>query len=73
MRLRAPNPKPERSAARQLADRMSDGLRVQLLWHPADDSVSVAVDDRRSGEHFESPVPRERALFAFNHPSVFAG
>jgi hypothetical protein len=82
MRLRRiPKPKPERSAARQpersvarqLADRVSDGLHVQLLWHPADDSVSVAVDDRRSGEHFESPVPRDRALFAFNHPFAFAG
>ena len=74
MRLRrTPEPEPERSPARQLADRVSDGLRVQLLWHPADDSVSVTVDDRRSGEHFESPVPREQALFAFNHPFVFAG
>jgi hypothetical protein len=64
---------PTVSPARQLAARLNDGLYVQLLWHPVDDSVSVAVDDRRTGEHFHQPVPRDRALFAFNHPFVFAG
>jgi hypothetical protein len=65
----APSPSP----GRQLADRLTDGLYVQLLWHPADDSVSVAVDDRRTGESFRAPVPRDRALFAFDHPFAFAG
>jgi hypothetical protein len=65
----APTPSP----VRQLADRVTDGLYVQLLWHPADDSVSVAVDDRRTGECFQGPVPRDKALFAFDHPFAFAG
>ena len=61
------------SPARQLADRLTDGLYVQLLWHPADDSVSVAVDDHRTGECFQGRVPRDKALFAFDHPFAFAG
>ena len=61
------------SAARELAHRVADGLHVTLWWHPADESVSVAVDDRRTGERFELPVPGTQALFAFRHPFAFAG
>ena len=60
------------SAARELAHRVADGLHVTLWWHPADESVSVAVDDRRTGERFQLPVPGEQALFAFRHPFAFA-
>ena len=68
-----PTAEPTPSPVRQLADRVNDGLYVQLLWHPADDAVSVAVDDRRTGDFFQGPVPRDKALFAFNHPFAFAG
>jgi hypothetical protein len=61
------------SPVRQLADRLTGSLYVQLLWHPVDDSVSVAVDDRLTGESFHGPVPAGQALFAFNHPFAFAG
>lgn len=61
------------SAARELAHRVADGLHVTLWWHPAQKSVSVAVDDRRTGERFELPVPGDEALFAFRHPFAFAG
>lgn len=64
---------PTESAVRELAYRVSDGIHVLLLWHPADDSVSISVDDRRTGERFERPVPGDQALFAFNHPFAFAG
>jgi hypothetical protein len=60
-------------AAVELAHRVSDGIHVTLWWHPADESVSIAVDDRRTGEQFELPVPGERALYAFHHPFAFAG
>jgi hypothetical protein len=63
---------PTPSAVRELAYRVSDGIHVLLLWHPADDSVSLSVDDRRTGERFELPVPGDQALFAFNHPYAFA-
>ena len=33
---------------RELAAREGDGIRVVLLWHPREDTVTVAVDDARS-------------------------
>ena len=33
----------------------------------------MTVDDERTGERFELPVERDRALFAFNHPFAYAG
>jgi hypothetical protein len=59
--------------ARELAYRVNDGIHVLLLWHPSDDSVSISVDDERTGECFELPVPGDRAMFAFNHPFAYAG
>jgi len=56
----------------ELATRIADGLAVVLLWHPADDSVTVAVTDARSGDGFELSVARERALDAFYHPYAYA-
>jgi hypothetical protein len=61
------------SAPRELACRVSDGLRVLLLWDPADGGVSVAVADERTGHRIECPVDRERALDAFYHPSSNVG
>ena len=57
---------------RELASREGDGLHVLLLWHPREDRLTVTVDDHRSGERFELPVRRERALDAFNHPFAYA-
>ena len=57
---------------RELAGREGDGLHVLLLWHPREDRLTVTVDDHRSGERFELPVQRERALDAFNHPVAYA-
>jgi hypothetical protein len=57
---------------RELAARESGGLRVLLLWHPRSDEVSVSVDDTRTGECFELPVQRDRALDAFYHPFAHA-
>ena len=55
-------------AARELALRESDGVRVVLLWHPREDAVTIAVEDERVGQRFELPLKRERALAAFHHP-----
>jgi hypothetical protein len=62
-----------KSTVREMAYRTGDGIHVALLWHPADDSVSVSVEDTRSGERFHVPVRRTDALFAFNHPFAYAG
>ena len=59
-------------AARELALRESDGLRVVLLWHPREDAVTVSVEDARGGNRFELPVERGRALEAFYHPFAYA-
>jgi hypothetical protein len=58
-------------APRELAARVNDGLRVLLLWHPADDLVTVSVADQRTGDYFETPVARDRALHAFYHPFAY--
>ena len=57
---------------RELAARDGDGLRVQLLWDPIADSVTVAVDDLHAGQRFHVAVARERALDAFYHPFAYA-
>ena len=66
------SPATHTATVRELAHRVSDGIHVTLLWHPHEESVSVSVDDRRTGERFELPVPSDQALFAFEHPFAFA-
>ena len=57
---------------RELAAREGDGIRVVLLWHPREDTVTVAVDDELAGDSFELAVARDRALDAFYHPFAYA-
>lgn len=57
---------------RELASRESNGLAVVLLWHEAEDSVTVSVADSRTGDCFELAVESERALDAFYHPFAYA-
>ncbi len=56
----------------ELAVRSTDGVEVRLLWHEADDSISVAVRDEKSGDAFELRVRNDNALDAFNHPYAYA-
>jgi hypothetical protein len=60
-------------ASRELACRESDGLRVVLLWHPHDDSLTLSVKDARAGQCVELAVESNRALDAFYHPFAHAG
>ena len=60
------------SYARELADRESDGVHVLLLWHPAENALTVCVEDSRLGDSFEFAVAPERALNAFYHPFAWA-
>jgi hypothetical protein len=57
---------------RELAARESDGVRVLLLWHPAEDTVTVSVEDDRLGDRFQLAVAPDRALDAFYHPFAYA-
>ena len=58
--------------ARELAARESDGVHVVLLWHPAENAVSVSVEDARAGDRFQMRVAPDRALDAFYHPFAYA-
>ena len=44
------------AAVRELDSRESDGIHVQLLWHPHDGHLSVAVTDSKTGQTFELEV-----------------
>lgn len=57
---------------RELAARKSDGISVLLLWHPRENNVTVSVADSKTGEYFELPVERHRAMDAFHHPFGYA-
>ena len=57
---------------RELAARESDGIYVLLLWHPADNGLTVSVEDARIGDRFQLVVAPDRALDAFYHPFAYA-
>ena len=56
----------------ELAARENDGVNVLLLWHPAENAVTVSVEDSRFGERFQLAVAPDRALDAFYHPYAYA-
>jgi hypothetical protein len=58
---------------RELDSRSSDGIHVQLLWHPRDGHVSVAVNDTKTGEAFELDVRHgQQASDVYQHPYAYA-
>jgi hypothetical protein len=63
---------PMTAETRELAARESDGIHVVLLWHPADNALTVSVEDERAGDCFQLAVAPDRALDAFYHPFAYA-
>jgi hypothetical protein len=64
---------PAAAAPRELDSRINDGIRVQLLWHPHDGHLSVAVNDAKTANVFELEVrPGQRPLDVFHHPYAYA-
>ncbi len=61
-----------RSTMRELAHRESDGIEVSLLWSRADNRLTIAVADGRTGDAFELTAHPENALDAFYHPFAYA-
>jgi hypothetical protein len=59
------------TTVRELARRHGHGLDVVLRWHPETDSVSVAVEDEKTGDSFEVEVAGDQALDAFEHPFAY--
>jgi hypothetical protein len=56
----------------ELHHRSADGIQVSLLWSRLTNSLTVAVEDTRSGVSFELPAPAEKALDVFEHPFAYA-
>jgi hypothetical protein len=56
----------------ELANRRNGGVEVWLFWRRGDDELTLSVADEKTGEAFELPVARERALDAFYHPFAYA-
>jgi hypothetical protein len=57
---------------RELAYRRNGALDIFLLWRPADDAVTVRVEDLRTGVRIELEVDQRDALAAFKHPFAYA-
>jgi hypothetical protein len=64
---------PVRTQVHELDSRVSDAIRVQLLWDQGADRITVAVDDAKTGEAFTIDVrDYERPLDVFHHPYAYA-
>jgi hypothetical protein len=63
---------PALSDTRELAARESDGIHVQLIWHPDENALTVSVEDARVGDRFQLAVAPDCALDAFYHPFAYA-
>ena len=59
-------------AARELAQRLSGGDEIILLWHPESGRIEVSVRDLETGDGFEIEVAAAAALDAFRHPYAHA-
>ena len=58
---------------RELAFRSNDGMDVALLWHTANDLLSVVVADSRTDERFELVLDHDDpAMDVFHHPFAYA-
>jgi hypothetical protein len=57
---------------RELAEREIAGVSVTLRWDDATGSLSVSVQDSRTGEAFELEANETDALDVFEHPYAYA-
>jgi hypothetical protein len=60
-----------RARSRELAERLSSGTRVRLLWRQGTKRVWIEVQE--PDRVLAILVPPERALDAFHHPYAYAG
>jgi hypothetical protein len=61
----------DRLPARELAQRRSGTHEVQLLWHPENDRVALAVRDVTRGVSFRLDIDPGKAMDAFYHPFAY--
>ena len=62
-----------RAPTRELAQRLTGGDEVLLLWHPDSDRVDVAVRNLATGADCRIEVAPADAMDAFYHPFAYAG
>lgn len=56
---------------KQLDERESDGLRVELLYDDEWDEVTIVVQDTQFQECFVLRPPKDRVMEYFLHPFAF--
>jgi hypothetical protein len=56
---------------KELATRMTGGIRVTLRWRSDDDRVVIVVEDPVSEEVFELEARRDNALDVYYHPFAY--
>ena len=57
---------------RELAQRLSGGVEVILLWHPEIHLVELSLHDIATGAGFQIEVAPCDAIDAFHHPYAYA-
>lgn len=60
-----------RKPTRELAQRLSGGVEVLLLWHPELDLLELSMHDIGTGVEFQIEVAPGDAIDAFNHPYAY--
>jgi hypothetical protein len=60
-----------RPGTRELAERMSSGAHVRLLWRQGTRQLWVEVWEAATDRALRIQVPPERALDAFRHPYAY--
>ena len=63
---------PANDPARELAQRLSGGDEVLLLWYPACKRVELSIRDLATGARFQLEVASSDAIDAFYHPYAYA-
>ena len=61
-----------RAPTRELAQRLTGGDEVLLLWHPESDRVELAVRNLATGAGCQIEVAPGDAIDAFYHPFAYA-
>ena len=62
-----------RAPTRELAQRLTGGDEVLLLWHPESDRVELAIRNLATGADCQIEVAPADAMDAFHHPFAYAG
>src|SRR6266513_4600650 len=63
---------PMSAPPRELAQRLSGGDEVLLLWYPACERVELSIRDLATGARLQLEVASSDAIDAFYHPYAYA-